>query len=144
MIRRPPISTRTDTLFPYTTLFRSMAFDAEGHILGVRVNTHANVGAYLLDFGPRISTVAGARVAGTVYQVPAMQLAVRVMFTNPVPTDAYRGAGRPEMAYQMEQLLDMGAAAFGIDRAEIRRRNFIRPDQPPRQIGNAPRRERGC
>src|SRR3546814_8506794 len=55
-----------------------MAFDAEGHILGVRVNTHANVGAYLLDFGPRISTVAGARVAGTVYQVPAMQLAVRV------------------------------------------------------------------
>src|SRR3546814_19124506 len=131
MIRRPPISTRTDTLFPYTTLFRSMAFDAEGHILGVRVNTHANVGAYLLDFGPRISTVAGARVAGTVYQVPAMQLAVRVMFTNTVPTDAYRGAGRPEMAYQMERLLDLGSAAFGIDRAGIRRRQLIPPDPPP-------------
>src|SRR3546814_12097144 len=66
-----------------------------------------------------------------------MQLAVRVMFTNTVPTDAYRGAGRPEMAYQMERLLDMGAAAFGIDRAEIRRRNFIRPDQLPwtNQVG---------
>ncbi|MET4701595.1 carbon-monoxide dehydrogenase large subunit [Constrictibacter sp. MBR-5] len=108
-----------------------MAFDAEGHILGVRVNTHANVGAYLLDFGPRISTVAGARIAGTVYQVPAMQLSVRVMFTNTVPTDAYRGAGRPEMAYQMERLLDVGAHALGLDRIEIRRRNFIRPDQLP-------------
>ncbi|MFN4089837.1 MAG: xanthine dehydrogenase family protein molybdopterin-binding subunit [Alphaproteobacteria bacterium] len=114
-----------------------MAFDAEARILGVRVKTHANVGGVLLDFGPRISTVAGARVAGTVYQVPAMQLSVRVMFTNTVPTDAYRGAGRPEMAYQMERLLDLGAAAFGLDRTEIRRRNFIRPDQLPwkNQVG---------
>lgn len=114
-----------------------MAFDENARMLGVRVRTHANVGAYLLDFGPRIPTVAGARVAGTVYQVPAMQLSVRVMFTNTVPTDAYRGAGRPEMAYQMERLLDLGAKAFGIDRAEIRRRNFVRPDQLPwtNQVG---------
>jgi carbon-monoxide dehydrogenase large subunit len=114
-----------------------MAFDQGGRIVGVRIQTHANVGAYLLDFGPRIPTVAGARVAGTVYDVPAMQLSVRVMFTNTVPTDAYRGAGRPEIAYQMERLLDVGAHALGLGRDEIRRRNFIKPEQLPykNQVG---------
>jgi carbon-monoxide dehydrogenase large subunit len=66
-----------------------------------------------------------------------MQLSVRVMFTNTVPTDAYRGAGRPEIAYQMERLLDVGARALGLARDEIRRRNFIKPDQLPykNQVG---------
>lgn len=108
-----------------------MAFDESAKILAMRARTHGNVGAYLLDFGPRIPTVAGARIAGTVYDVPVMQHSVRCMLTNTVPTDAYRGAGRPEMAYQMERLLDLGAKAFGIGREEIRRRNFIRPDQLP-------------
>src|SRR5260221_3293551 len=114
-----------------------MAFDASGKVLGVRCHTWANVGGYLLDFGPRIPTVAGARVAGTVYDVPAMQLSVRVMFTNTVPTDAYRGAGRPEIAYQMERLFDLGARALGLARDEIRRRNFIKPEQLPykNQVG---------
>jgi len=78
-----------------------------------------------------VPTAAGARVAGTVYDVPALQLSVRVTFTNTVPVCAYRGAGRPEVAYQMERLLDQGALAFGLGRDEIRRRNFIRPDQLP-------------
>ena len=114
-----------------------MAFDENARILAMRAHTHANVGGYLLDFGPRIPTVAGARIAGSVYDVPAMQLSVRVMFTNTVPTDAYRGAGRPEICYQMERLLDLGAAEFGIGRDEIRRRNFIRPEQLPykNQVG---------
>jgi carbon-monoxide dehydrogenase large subunit len=114
-----------------------MAFDADARILAMRADTAANVGAYLLDFGPRIPTVAGARIAGSVYDVPAMQLSVKVTFTNTVPTDAYRGAGRPEICYQMERLLDLGAEAFGIGREEIRRRNFIRPEQLPyrNQVG---------
>ncbi|BBK44438.1 carbon monoxide dehydrogenase [Allostella vacuolata] len=114
-----------------------MAFDADARILAMRAETAANVGAYLLDFGPRIPTIAGARIAGSVYDVPAMQHSVKVMFTNTVPTDAYRGAGRPEICYQMERLLDLGAAAFGIGREEIRRRNFIRPEQLPyrNQVG---------
>src|SRR5262249_12527140 len=114
-----------------------MALAADGKLLGVRCHTWANVGGVLLDFGPRIPTVAGARVAGTVYDVPAMQLSVRVMFTNTVPTDAYRGAGRPEIAYQMERLLDVGAHALGLGRDEIRRRNFIKPEQLPykNQVG---------
>src|SRR5437016_13959154 len=81
--------------------------------------------------GPRVCTAAGARVAGTVYDVPALQLSVRVTFTNTVPVCAYRGAGRPEVAYQMERLLDQGARALGLGRDEIRRRNFIRPEQLP-------------
>ena len=114
-----------------------MAFDGEARILGMKAATHANLGAYLSDFGPRIPTVAGARIAGSVYHVPAMQLSVRCLFTNTVPTDAYRGAGRPEICYQMERLLDAGAEAFGLSPAEIRGRNFIRPDTLPytNQVG---------
>jgi carbon-monoxide dehydrogenase large subunit len=114
-----------------------MAFDENARILGVHVETIANAGAHLSDNLPRVATMAGARVAGTVYDVPAMQLSVRVVFTNTVPVCAYRGAGRPEIVFQMERLLDLGARAFGIGRDEIRRRNFIRPDQLPykNQVG---------
>ena len=108
-----------------------MAFDKDGKILAMRIENIANVGAYLSDNGPRVCTAAGARVAGTVYDVPALQLSVRVTFTNTVPVCAYRGAGRPEIAYQMERLLDQGARALALDRDEIRRRNFIRPEQLP-------------
>ncbi|HJU19067.1 MAG TPA: xanthine dehydrogenase family protein molybdopterin-binding subunit [Stellaceae bacterium] len=114
-----------------------MAFDEGARILGVKVETIANAGAHLSDNLPRVATMAGARVAGTVYDVPAMQLSVRVVFTNTVPVCAYRGAGRPEIVYQMERLLDHGARAFGIGRDEIRRRNFIREGQLPyrNQVG---------
>jgi carbon-monoxide dehydrogenase large subunit len=108
-----------------------MAFDARGKALGLRVRTLASMGAYLLDFGPRIPTVAGARIAGTVYDLQAVNMQVRCVFTNTVPTDAYRGAGRPEIAYTIERLLDLGAAELGLSRDEIRRRNYVRPDQIP-------------
>ena len=108
-----------------------MAFDANGKALGLRVRTIAAMGAYLFDFGPRIPTVAGARIAGTVYDLQAVNLQVRCAFTNTHPTDAYRGAGRPEIAYTIERLLDIGAAHFGLGKDEIRRRNFIRADQMP-------------
>ena len=114
-----------------------IAFDADAKILGLRMTSLANAGAYLSDNGPRVSTMAGARIAGTVYGVPAMQLSVKVTFTNTVPVCAYRGAGRPEICYLMERMLDQGAAAFGIGRDEIRRRNFIRPEELPykNQVG---------
>jgi carbon-monoxide dehydrogenase large subunit len=108
-----------------------MAFDAKGKALGLRVRTLAAMGAYLCDFGPRIPTVAGARIAGTVYDLQAVNMQVACVFTNTVPTDAYRGAGRPEIAYTIERLLDLGAAHFGVGKDEIRRRNYIRPDQIP-------------
>lgn len=108
-----------------------MAFDTDGRTLGVRIRTIAAMGAYLQDFGPRIPTVAGGRINGTVYDIQALNVQVRCVFTNTQPTDAYRGAGRPETAYVLERLYDQGALAFGLDRAEIRRRNFIRPEQIP-------------
>lgn len=108
-----------------------MAFDANGRTLGVRIRTIAAMGAYLQDFGPRIPTVAGGRINGTVYDIQALNVQVRCVFTNTQPTDAYRGAGRPETAYVLERLYDQGALAFGIGRDEIRRRNYIRPEQIP-------------
>jgi carbon-monoxide dehydrogenase large subunit len=75
--------------------------------------------------------MAGGRINGTVYDLQALNVQVRCVFTNTVPTDAYRGAGRPETAYVLERLFDQGAAAFGIGRDEIRRLNYIRPDQIP-------------
>jgi len=108
-----------------------MAFDENAKAIGVRIRTLAAMGAYLLDFGPRVPTMAGGRINGTVYDIQALNVQVRCVFTNTVPTDAYRGAGRPETAYVLERLFDQGAAAFGIGRDEIRRRNYIRPDQIP-------------
>ncbi|MGG5822185.1 xanthine dehydrogenase family protein molybdopterin-binding subunit [Falsiroseomonas sp. HW251] len=108
-----------------------MAFDANGKALGMRTHTLAAMGAYLQDFGPRIPTVAGARIAGTVYDLQAVNLRVSCVFTNTVPTDAYRGAGRPEIAYTLERLFDVAAAHFGVGRDEIRRRNYIPQDRMP-------------
>jgi carbon-monoxide dehydrogenase large subunit len=115
-----------------------MAFDADARMLGVRVRTDAAVGAYCSDLGPRVPTIAGARIMGTVYDVQAVDWQVRCVFTHTVPTDAYRGAGRPEQAYVLERLLDLGAAEFGIGREEIRARNYVRPEQMPYRnvVGN--------
>ncbi|MBP0446051.1 xanthine dehydrogenase family protein molybdopterin-binding subunit [Roseomonas sp. SSH11] len=115
-----------------------MALDGNGRCLGVRIRTIAGMGAYLQDMGPRIPTTGGARVMGTVYDVQAIHNQVRCVFTNTVPTDSFRGAGRPETAYVMERLFDKAALAFGIGRDEIRRRNYVRPEQMPYRntVGN--------
>lgn len=108
-----------------------MAFDEGAKMIGVRIRTDAAMGAYLFDFGPRIPTLAGGRINGTVYDIQALNIQVRCVFTNTAGTDAYRGAGRPETAYVLERLLDQGALAFGIGREEIRRRNYVKPEQIP-------------
>lgn len=108
-----------------------MALEADGRVRGVRIRTLANMGAYLQDFGPRIATAAGARINGTVYDIQALNVQVRCVFTNTCPTDAYRGAGRPETAYVLERLFDQAALALGLSRDEVRARNHIRPEQIP-------------
>ena len=115
-----------------------MALDAGAKCLAVRIRTVAGMGAYLQDMGPRVPTTGGARVMGTVYDCTAINNQVRCVFTNTVPTDAFRGAGRPETAYIMERLFDRAAEAFGIGRDEIRRRNYIRPEAMPfrNAVGN--------
>ena len=110
-----------------------LALDRDGKFLGLRVSTLANVGAYVSTFGPNIPTnLYGPLLAGA-YTTPAIYCEVKVVFTNTVPTDAYRGAGRPEATFVLERLVDIAARDLGIDRVEIRRRNLIPPDAYPYQ-----------
>jgi aerobic carbon-monoxide dehydrogenase large subunit len=102
-----------------------LALDAEGKFLAIRVSTLANMGAYLSNFGPLIPTEAGKGMHVGVYAIPAAYVEVTGVFTNTVPVDAYRGAGRPEAAYMLERLVDRAGRETGLGPAEIRRRNFI-------------------
>jgi carbon-monoxide dehydrogenase large subunit len=102
-----------------------LALDNEGNFLGLRVNTVADIGAYVSTFGAGIpSAIYSALLAG-VYRTPAIATLSTGVFTNAVPTDAYRGAGRPEACYVLERLADEAALKLGMDRADIRRRNLV-------------------
>ena len=102
-----------------------LALDAGGTFLGLRVRTIANMGGYLSTFGPNIpSYLYGPLLAG-VYTTPAIYCEVKAVFTNTLPVDAYRGAGRPEATFVLERLVDVAAREMGIDRAEVRRKNTI-------------------
>jgi aerobic carbon-monoxide dehydrogenase large subunit len=102
-----------------------LALDADGIFLGLRVRTIANMGGYLSTFGPNIpSYLYGPLLAG-VYTTPAIYCEVKAVFTNTLPVDAYRGAGRPEATFVLERLVDIAAREMAIDRAELRRKNTI-------------------
>ena len=107
------------------------AFDKDGKILALRFTGTANLGGYLSGFAPFIPTLAGSRIFGGVYRVPAFFTNIKLYFSNTAPINAYRGAGRPEAAYYMERLMDVAAKRIGIDRIEIRRRNLITPEELP-------------
>ncbi|HTW29130.1 MAG TPA: xanthine dehydrogenase family protein molybdopterin-binding subunit [Acetobacteraceae bacterium] len=111
----------------------ALALDEQGHFLALRVSTLANMGGYLSTFGPNIPTnLYGPLLAG-VYRTPAIFCEVKCIFTNTVPVDAYRGAGRPEATFVLERLVDVAAAEMGIDRVTIRRRNMIPKEAYPYQ-----------
>lgn len=107
-----------------------MALDAAGQILALRLDSIANLGAYMTHVGPHIPT-SGLRVMGGVYRVPLVYARVRGYFTNTQTVTSYRGAGRPEAIYVTERLMDQAANALGMDALEIRRRNLIRPEELP-------------
>jgi len=111
----------------------ALALDGDGNFLGLRVRTVANLGAYISTFAPLVPTfLYGTLLAGQ-YTTPAIHCTVKAVFTNTVPVDALRGAGRPEATYLLERLVDNAARETGIDPAEIRRRNFVAPDAFPYQ-----------
>ena len=103
-----------------------LALDKDGRFLALDVDTVANLGAYLSTNGPGSSTNSPASAMGGVYDIPAVFMAVSGVFTNTVPIDAYRGAGKPEANYLTERLVDLAARRLGIDPIELRRRNVIR------------------
>ena len=93
-----------------------LALDEELRFLGLEVKLIANMGAYLSNFAPEIPTASGAVMHSGVYAIPAIHVGVKGVFTNTVPVDAYRGAGRPEAAYAVERLIDYAARQLGVPR----------------------------
>ena len=110
-----------------------LALGAGAEFLGLKISTVANLGAYLSTFSTAIPTYFYAPLLAGVYKTPAIHCEVRGVFTNTVPVDAYRGAGRPEACYLIERIVDVAARATGLDPAEIRRRNFIPRSAQPYQ-----------
>ena len=102
-----------------------LALDEDGRFLALDVSTVANLGAYLSSNGPGSSTNSPATAMGGVYAIPAVFMDVRGAFTNTVPIDAYRGAGKPEANYLIERLIDIAARRIGSDPVSLRRRNMI-------------------
>src|SRR5690606_20807680 len=89
-----------------------------------------NMGAYISQYGPMIPVI-GVTMSTGLYDIEAIDVSVTGLYTNTCPVDAYRGAGRPEAALLLEKLVDACARDLGLSADEIRRRNFIRPDQLP-------------
>ena len=137
-LRRPVkwIATRTESFLSDTQgrdhLTRAeLGVDDEGRFLALKVQTRADLGAYVSSFGAAIpGPIYSALLAG-VYRTPRIHVEVTGVFSNSVPTDAYRGAGRPEACYVLERLADKAARRLGLDRAEIRRRNLVAKSAMP-------------
>ncbi|MEO6973672.1 MAG: xanthine dehydrogenase family protein molybdopterin-binding subunit [Rhodoferax sp.] len=110
-----------------------MAMDKDGKFLALRVHTHANMGAYLATFSTAIPTILYGTLLAGQYNTPQIYVEVDAWFTNTAPTDAYRGAGRPEATYLLERLVSRCGWDLGLSQDEIRRRNFITkfPHQTP-------------
>src|SRR3954466_7842746 len=108
-----------------------LALDRDGRFIGLRLNWICNSGAYLSQAGPLINTLNPSTHAINVYRIPALYGRHRLALTNTTPITAYRGAGRPNVSYLIERLVDEAARETGIDRIELRRRNFIPKDAFP-------------
>ena len=108
-----------------------LALDGDGRFLALRTRNVANMGAYLSTYAPMIPTMAGTKVLASVYGFQAIYANVIGVFTNTVPVDAYRGAGRPESNYVVERVIDAAAAELGMDRVQLRKLNMVKPDAMP-------------
>jgi aerobic carbon-monoxide dehydrogenase large subunit len=108
-----------------------LALDESGRVLALRVRTLAGVGAYPSTTSVAIPLLIGPWVSTSIYDIPLVHLKLTAVLTHNAPTGAYRGAGRPEAIYIIERLLDAASRRLGIDAAELRRRNMIRPEQMP-------------
>ncbi|HKJ94479.1 MAG TPA: xanthine dehydrogenase family protein molybdopterin-binding subunit, partial [Gammaproteobacteria bacterium] len=110
-----------------------LAMDDQGHFLGLRVRTTANLGAYLSTFASSIPTILYATLLAGQYRTPQIHCEVTGVFTHTAPVDAYRGAGRPEATFVVERMVEQAARDMKLSSSEIRRRNFIPKDAFPYQ-----------
>ena len=119
------------------SLTGELALDADGRFLAIRFDDRADLGAYGGTFGTFIATRNLTITMGGVYRVPALYAHTRLAYTNTVPVSAYRGAGRPDIAYAIERLVDYTAAEHGFDPVELRRKNLIPREAMPYKTPNA-------
>ena len=137
-INRPVkyVEDRSDN-YKYSTHGRDHVTEAtisgnlDGKITGIKVDTYANLGAYISTIAPGIPTTLYGRLINGVYKIPAAYCHVVGTYTNTAMVDAYRGAGRPEASYVIERMVDRFAAEIGMDPADVRRKNFIQADEFP-------------
>src|SRR6202008_2244518 len=110
-----------------------MAFGEGGKILGLKVKTIANIGAYMSTFSSSVPTYLYGTLLSGQYDIPQIYCEVDAVYTNTATVDAYRGAGRPEATFVVERLVEVGARELGLDPAELRKKNFITsfPHQTP-------------
>jgi carbon-monoxide dehydrogenase large subunit len=110
-----------------------MAFGEDGKILALRAKTIANIGAYMSTFSSSVPTYLYATLLSGQYEIPSIYCEVDAVYTNTVPVDAYRGAGRPEATFVVERLIEVGAREMGMDPVALRGKNFIKsfPYQTP-------------
>jgi carbon-monoxide dehydrogenase large subunit len=113
------------------TMQAALALDADGRFLGLRIEADFNIGAYVASLAAYVIIVNEARMLANAYAVPDTYFRLRAAFTNCAPVNAYRGVGRAEAIYAFERLVDQAARETGIDRIELRRRNFIAPAAMP-------------
>ncbi len=109
----------------------SMALDKDGRVLALRMEAFANVGAYPSGAGIAIPLFVGPKVTTGTYDIPVVDLRITCVLTHSATVGAYRGAGRPECLLNLERLMDSAARQIGMDPAELRRRNFVKPSQMP-------------
>jgi aerobic carbon-monoxide dehydrogenase large subunit len=110
-----------------------LAIQNDGTLMGLRVNTLANLGAYLTLFAPAVPTYLYGTLLNGPYKFPAIHVNVTGVFTHTVPVDAYRGAGRPEATFVLERIMSLAAHELGLEPIELRRKNFIQPHEFPYQ-----------
>ncbi len=113
-----------------------LALDEQGRFLAIRFDDIANIGAYATGFGAWIATRNLSITMGGVYRIPAMYARARCVYTNTTPVSAYRGAGRPDIAFAIERLVDHAAAEHGFDPVELRRRNLVPASAMPYKTAN--------
>ncbi len=113
-----------------------IGFDRNGKITAYQCDTLSDLGAYLSYVGPSIASVYAYTVVGHTYKIPQLHFKNRGIFTHAVPTDAYRGAGKPETVCTLEQLMDKAAFEMKVDRLELRRMNFVQPEDLPYRMLN--------
>ncbi len=133
------VSTRVEALLGDSqgrdqTVTGELALDDGGKILGLRVNALHNMGSHVFGAAMVVPLFA-LRLAPGVYQIPAVHVLGRAVLTNTIPLAPYRGAGRPEATFLIEQLLDRAARVLGVDPVEIRRRNYIPASAMPHKLG---------